>query len=159
MPGVAPEGKYAYAAKDVEGKPVPVEVTSPEATRFSILGAALAELQLRNVTRTASGRMEFLDQELIEAIRQAAGETIAEWEAGPAQASAPGQPAPLISHAQSLKALDLLEERYTREVEDPAGAARGRLEDLRLGHQRPLKQAGDQVLLEPGRSSRPPWTQ
>jgi hypothetical protein len=134
MPGVSSEGKYAYAAKDVDGNRVPVEATSPEATHFSILGASLAELQLRNVTRTASGRVEFLDQELLEAIRQAAGEAIAEREAGPGPASTPEQPAPLISHAQSLKALDLLEERYTRELEDPAGAARGRPEDLRMAH-------------------------
>lgn len=134
MPGVTTEGKCAYAAKDVEGKPVPVEATSPEATRFSILGASLAELQLRNVTRTASGRVEFLDQELLEAIRQAAGEAVAEREARPGEVSTASSPAPLITHAQSLKALDLLEERYTREVEDPAGAARARPEDLRLAH-------------------------
>ncbi len=134
MPGVTHEGKHAYAAKEVEGKPVSVEATDPEATRFSTLGASLAELHLRNVTRTASGRVEFLDQELLEAIRQAAGEAVAEREAGSGQASTSDRPAPLISHAQSLKALDLLEQRYTREIEHSAGAVRARPEDLRLAH-------------------------
>jgi hypothetical protein len=134
MPRINPEGQYAYAAKDVEGKPVPVEVTGPEATRFSILGAALAELHLRNVTRTASGRAEFLDQELAEAIRQAAGDAIGEQEAGPGEPSARDKPAAPISHAQSLKALDLLEERYAREIEETTGSVRGRPEDLRIEH-------------------------
>jgi hypothetical protein len=148
MPRITPDGQYAYAAKDVEGKPVPVEVTGPEATRFSILGASLAELHLRNVTRTASGRAEFLDQELAEAIRQAAGDAIGDQEAGPAEPSARDKPAPPISHAQSLKALDLLEERYAREIEETTGAVQGRPEDLRIEHLRRKLERKEQISIE-----------
>ncbi|MCL4179356.1 MAG: hypothetical protein KJ072_16640 [Verrucomicrobia bacterium] len=131
MPRITPEGKYAYAAREVDGKPEPIEVTSPEATRFSILGAALLELHLRNVTQTATGRAEFLDQELLDAIRQVAGNEAGTQEAGPGESPAEDGQVPPVSHAQSLQALDLLEEQYTRNIEESAVSSQ-RLEDLRM---------------------------
>jgi hypothetical protein len=132
MPRITPKGEYAYAVKNLEGKPVSVEVTSPEATQFSVLGAALLELHLRNVTRTATGRAEFLDVELLDAIRQVAGDETGEQEAGPGELPSKGKEVPPISHAQSLQALDVLEERYAQEIEDAAAGGSGRSEDLRL---------------------------
>ena len=131
MPRITPEGKYAYAAREVDGKSEPIEVTSPEATRFSILGAALLELHLRNVTQTATGRAEFLDQELLDAIRQVAGNEAGTQEADPGESPAEDGQVPPVSHAQSLQALDLLEEQYTRNIEESAVSSQ-RLEDLRM---------------------------
>lgn len=133
MPRITPAGKFAYAAREVDGKSEPIEVTSPEATRFSILGAALLELHLRNVTQTATGRAEFLDQELLDAIRQVAGNEAGTQEAGPGESPAEVGQVPPVSHAQSLQALDLLEEQYTRMIEESAVSSQ-RVEDLRMTH-------------------------
>ena len=62
-------GKPAYAAKLVGGEPVLLDVQQPEATRFSLLGAFLLELHLRQVVRTASGRTRLLDREIPDAVR------------------------------------------------------------------------------------------
>ncbi len=133
MPRITPAGKYAYAVREVDGKSEPIKVTSPEATRFSILGAALLELHLRKVTRTATGRAEFLDQELLDAIRQVAGNETGTQEAGSGESPSQGKQVPPISHAQSLQALDLLEEQYKRKIEESAVSSL-RLEDLRITH-------------------------
>jgi hypothetical protein len=148
MPRINPAGKYAYAAKDVEGKREFVEVTDPAATRYSVLGAALLELHLRNVTRTATGRADFLDRELLNAIRQAAGDRTGTQEAGPGEQLDESKNVPPISHAQSLQALDLLEAQYTREIEESAGGARERLEDLRIVHLARKIERKDSVTIE-----------
>ncbi len=116
MPRKTESGKFAYAAKLVGRELVPVPITSAEATHFSLLGAVLLEFHLRNVTQTATGRKEFLDGEIVAAIRQ-----VTQSSAGlPAGAATPtGQAAdPMaMTHAQCLQALDLLDQRYSREAE------------------------------------------
>jgi len=131
MPRITPEGEYAYAATDVDGKPVPVEVTSPEATRFSVLGASLLEMHLRGVTRTAGGRAEFLDEDLLDAMRLAAGGKTVVQEVGPGQLPSKGKEVPPISHSEVLQALDVLEDRYAREIQESRGDP-GRLDGLRM---------------------------
>jgi len=106
MARIDAKGDYAYAAKEVNGMPVPVDVQSPEATRFSVLGAVLLELHLRNVTQTATGRAEFLDRELLDALRQVAGEASVELDPAPGELPRRGMEVPALSHAQSLKALE-----------------------------------------------------
>ncbi len=132
MPRITPEREYAYAAKEENGKLVRVGVTDPEATRFSILGVLLLEFHLRKVTRTAAGRQELLDQDLIEALRQVAGDEAGEQEVAPGELPSSGKQVPPVSHAQCLEALDVLEERYSREASQSEAAAQGRIEDVRL---------------------------
>lgn len=112
MPRKTEDGKFAYAAKLVGGKLVPTPITSPDATHFSLLGAVLLEFHQRNVTQTASGRKEFLDGEIVEAIRQVTGRSGGA--ASPAEKAADPM---AMTHAQCLQALDLLDQRYARAAE------------------------------------------
>lgn len=116
MPRKTEDGKFAYAAKVVGGRLAPVPITSPDATHFSLLGAVLLEFHQRNVTQTASGRKEFLDGEIVEAIRQVTGRpgTTAAAEASPTGRAADPM---AMTHAQCLQALDLLDQRYSRKAE------------------------------------------
>lgn len=111
------DGAPAYAAKVVGGKPALVEVGSPEATQFSLIGCFLLEFQLRQVTRTASGRTRFLDQEIPDAVREVLrGEKGGE-AGGPSDEALPDVDVTAISHAQCLAALDFMETHYTERME------------------------------------------
>lgn len=111
------DGAPAYAAKVVGGKPELVAVGSPEATQFSLIGSFLLEFQLRQVTRTASGRTRFLDQEIPDAVREVlSGETGGE-EPAKSGEDLPDVDVTAISHAQCLAALDVMEARFTERME------------------------------------------
>lgn len=148
MSGVDPEGKLAYAAKEAKGKLKRVEVGSEEATRHSLMGAVLLELHRLNVTPTAIGRTEFLDNEIPAAIRKVIhGETPAAGGESPPESTAPALMS--ISHGQCLELLDLLEGEYAhRSVAGPDSNAlreiRGvTLEDLLV------RAARDEVMTTP----------
>lgn len=106
IPGVTKSGEYIYAASSASGKDNLVEPTSPEATHFSLMGAFLRELAIRDVARNAQGRRRMLDQEIPGAIKKVL-----------ASDEEPDREISLkellsISHSQCLEALDILEERY-----------------------------------------------
>jgi hypothetical protein len=147
MPRITPEGEYAYAAKEVRGKRVPVEVTSPEATIFSVLGAALLELRLRSVTHTASGRAEFLDEELLDALKMASGGKTVVQKVAPGQLPSKGKDVPAISHTEVLKALDLLEDRYAQEMPESRDD-RGTLDGLSMADLAGKVERGKPVTVE-----------
>ena len=107
---LAGDGRYVYAAKDVDGEIIEVPVSSPEATRFSLFGAVLRELEARNVTPTASGRRELLDEELEAAIQEICPTVVAD-------AGKPEETRPPLSHAQCVAVLEALRARYVREQE------------------------------------------
>jgi len=111
MPGMGEDGKLAYAAREIEGRLVRVEVGSDDATRYSLMGAVLLELHRRNVTPTAGGRTEFLDQEIPASLWSAAcGE-----EEPRGTDKAPDSTDERLmgaSHAQCLAALDRLVQEY-----------------------------------------------
>jgi len=132
MPRITPDGQYAYAAKDEDGRVVSVQPTSPEATRFSVLGALLREFHERNVTQTATGRQELLGEELLDALRQVVGDEASEQEVAPGDLPSSGKQVPPVSHAQCLETLDVLEARYTGGMEQSAAAAQATADDLRL---------------------------
>ena len=106
MPGKTGSTEYSYAAKQDDGKLVPVPYASVEATHFSIFGALMLEFHRRNVVNTARGRREFLDEELIEAIREVLARE-------PATVPLEERDRPPLTHEQCLAVLDLLEERYS----------------------------------------------
>lgn len=112
MPGVDDDGRLAYGRKrGADGAWERVDVESGEADHFSLMGAVVLELHRRSVAPTARGRVEFLDQEIPDGLRRAvmgaegggAGEN-------PAQATDPRILG--ASHAQCLRALELLEADY-----------------------------------------------
>lgn len=116
MPGVNPQGKFAYAARPEGENLVPVEVGDATATRHSLMGAILLEFQRRNVIATASGRTEFLDREIPAMIREVAPEVGTD---SPASTEGPGADAVGlmgISHAQCLAVLEGLARRYEAEA-------------------------------------------
>jgi hypothetical protein len=131
---------FAYAGKFVDGKLMEVPATNPEATHFSLFGAVLREFDGRNVTAIATGRKEFLDDELPEAIQE-----VLRGNASGAPAS--GQDRPPLTHAQCLAVLGVLDARYARDIEVAQTATVGRklvlvrLEDLvsKLENEAPLK--------------------
>jgi len=110
-------GTTAYAAKMKERKLVLLDYRSPEASRFSLMGAFLLEMHLRQVIRTAAGRKKFLDEEIPEAIREVLLEQMSEDEGENAEDSLADQDLLSISHAQCLAALDVMKERYSQRVE------------------------------------------
>lgn len=116
MPGVNPQGKFAYAAREEGETLVPVDVGDATATRHSLMGAILLEFQRRNVIATASGRTEFLDREIPAMIRGVAPEVGAET---PAETDGPGANTVGlmgISHAQCLAVFEGLARRYEAEA-------------------------------------------
>jgi len=116
LPGKV-KGATAYAAKMQNGELVLLDATSPEATRFSLIGAFLLEMQTRQVVRTAVGRKRFLDEEIPEAIRETLLDPMSDEEREHAEESLAGQDLQSISHEQCLMALERLEERYLQRAE------------------------------------------
>jgi polyhydroxyalkanoate synthesis regulator phasin len=111
MPGRSDSTSYAYAAKLVDGKPVTVQPTNPEATQFSLFGAVLLEFDRRNVTTTARGRKEFLDTELVKAIQTVLHDD-------PSKPPVSESTRPPLTHEQSLAVLDELEKSYAEEIKE-----------------------------------------
>lgn len=111
------EGDLAYAAKVSDGKSVVVDVKNPEATRFSLIGAFLRELHQRKVTGTAMGRTDLLDQEIPDAIRDILLDGLSEAEREKAGDPMADKNRKLLSHAQCLAALDLMEKLYSEQKE------------------------------------------
>jgi DNA-directed RNA polymerase subunit RPC12/RpoP len=106
------EKKYNYAAKVVGTENIPVEIASKDATCFSLHGAILLEFYKRNVTQTASGRNRFLDVEVVEAILEVGLKKpyVPEY-----QGARPPKGADddiTLTHAETLKVVDLLIKRY-----------------------------------------------
>lgn len=126
-------GANAYAAKVSEGETVPVDVTSAEATRYSLVGAFLRELQLRQVVPTAPGRTRLLDQEIPDAVREVLSSEMTDEERGQSEDALTDETLMSISHAQCLAALDLLEQRYSHRMDEVrAEQAKRRLGKVRL---------------------------
>ena len=116
MPGLC-KGAKAYAGKNSGGEIIPVDVKSPEATRFSLLGAFLLEFHERNVTRTATGRTKLLDREIPEAVHAALKGGVVVNDAEPTASAVDKDKVLSISHAQCLATLDVLEQRFSEGVE------------------------------------------
>lgn len=132
LPGRINEAN-AYAAKVRDGENVLLEATSPEATRFSLFGAFLAEFHLRQVVPTASGRRRFLDQEIPDAIREVLLHEMSDEEREQAEDLSSENELLSISHAQSLAVLEALENRYSQKMEQlKAEQAKRKLGKTRL---------------------------
>ena len=116
LPGKV-EGDLAYAAKLREGEPVLLDFKSSEATRFSLVGAFLLEMHLRQVIKTAAGRRKFLDEEIPETIREVLLEKTSDEERERAEDPLANQDLLAISHSECLAVLDVLEERYSQRVD------------------------------------------
>jgi len=127
------DGTTAYAAKMDGGKPVLMEAKSPEATRFSLMGAFLVEMEAKRVIRTATGRKKFLDQEIPEAIREVLLEQLNDDERESSEDALAGKDLLAISHAECLATLEVLEERYSQRMEQlRIEKAKRRLGNVRL---------------------------
>lgn len=140
MPAVGGGSGFAYAGKMAGDKIVELAATSPEATHFSLFGAVLRELDRRNVMPIATGRKEFLDQDIPDAIQQVVDRDHVD---EPAGQSAP----PSLTHPQTLAALDVLAKRFKEEAAKAKSAllvrklSNLRVEDLvsKLEVEAPLK--------------------
>lgn len=116
MPKRNEKKKFNYAAKEEDGKLVPVSVESKDASHFSLVGAILWEFHERNVIRTAAGRNRFLDIEVIEAILEIGFNKpyVPEYQgARPPKGADEGL---ALNHKQTLKVIDLLLKRYEMEA-------------------------------------------
>jgi DNA-directed RNA polymerase subunit RPC12/RpoP len=123
----------AYAGKMQNGELVLLDARSPEATRFSLIGAFLLEMHERRVVRTAIGRKRFLDEEIPEAIRELLLEHMSDEERERSEDPLAGQDLLSISHAQCLAVLDALEARYSQRMEQrQIESAKRRLGNMRL---------------------------
>ena len=126
-------GKPAYAAKGDGREPVLLDVKSPEATRFSLLGAFLVELRQRQVVRTATGRTRLLDQEIPDAVRDVLAESMSDEAREQSEASLSSDEWMSATHAQCRVALDVLEETYSQRMnQQRAEKAKRRLGTVRL---------------------------
>ncbi len=128
MPGASEDGKLAYAGKQTGAGMQRVQVGSEEATHYSLLGGILLEMQRRNVVTTATGRTEFLDREIPDAIRKVAAGSAPGAGQGVA-ADATDRRLMSVSHAQCLQVLDVLEREYA--AKDAAQADSPALRELR----------------------------
>ena len=125
-------GTNTYATK-ADGKES-VDPKSPEAARFSLIGAFLLEFHLRQVISTATGRRRLLDEEIPEAIGEALLSEMSDEERERSEDPLAGKDLMAISHAQSLAALGILEDRYSQRMEQArAEKARTKLGNVRLG--------------------------
>ncbi len=132
LPGKV-DGKTAYAAKMDGANLVLLDAKSPEATRVSLMGAFLLELEAQHVKATATGRREFLDEEIPDGIRGVLQEQM-EGEQGENPEDALADKDLLtISHAQCLAVLDWMEARYSERMEQLLiEKAKKRLGNVRL---------------------------
>lgn len=132
LPGVV-NGRKAYAAKASSGDAVLVDVASPEAARFSLIGAFLLEFRLRQVVRTAAGRTKFLDQEIPDAVHEVMTEDLSDEEREHTEGATAEQNLARITHAQCLAALEVLEEQYSQRMNQArAEKAARRIGNFRL---------------------------
>ncbi|MCU0783951.1 MAG: hypothetical protein MUF81_07865 [Verrucomicrobia bacterium] len=113
LPGKV-EGTTAYAAKMQDGKEVLLDAKSTEATRFSLMGAFLLEMHVRQVVATATGRKRFLDDEIPDAIREVLMEQLDDEEREHAEDPLANKDVLAISHAQCWEVLDALDELYSQ---------------------------------------------
>ena len=111
------KGAYTYAAKVSNGETVLVDVKSPEATRFSLIGAFLLEFHLRQVVRTAIGREKLLDQEIPDAIHEVLAENVSDEVRERIEHSPAKENLMNLSHPQCLATLDVLEECYSQRMD------------------------------------------
>ena len=127
------KGATAYAGKMEGGEVVLVDAKSPEATRFSMVGAFLREMDDRRVVRTATGRRRFLDEDIPEGIREVLLERVSDEEREGAEERLSAEDLESISHGQCLAVLDALEGRYMRREEQvQIEKAKRRLGGVRL---------------------------
>ena len=124
--------RNAYAAKMDEGKTILVDVKSPEAVCFSLIGAFLLEFYLRQVVPTATGREKFLDHEIPDAVREVLTEEMTGEEREQAGHLPMEQILARLTHVQSLAVLAMLEESYSQLLSQARGEAAKRL----LGNER-----------------------
>jgi hypothetical protein len=127
------DNKTAFAAKMRDGKTILVDVKSPEATRFSLIGAFLLEFHLRQLVRTAVGREEFLDHEIPDVVRQVLTEKMSGEERTQMEQAPADENLARLTHAQCLAVLERLETSYAHRL-DQAWAERAKrlLENVRL---------------------------
>lgn len=132
LPGKV-DGKTAYAAKMDGMNLVLVDAKNPEATRFSLMGAFLLELDARQVIATAAGRKDFLDEEILDGIREVLAEQMDDEQRESLEDPLENRGLLGISHEQCLAVLERLEERYLRRAEQlRTEKARKRLGNVRL---------------------------
>ena len=132
LPGKV-KGANAYAAKVSEGETVLVDMSDPAATRFSLMGAFLREMSLRQVVRTAVGRTRLLDHEIPDAIREVLLDEMSEEEHAQADQHLADKDLMSISHAQCLAALNVLEALYSERMDQTrVERAKRRLGNVRL---------------------------
>jgi hypothetical protein len=116
IPGLSDDGKYRYAANSDGKELTAAEIGDQKASRHSLMGAVLAELQNRNVSAIARGRVEFLDQEIPAAIRQVIGGDATQPAQSPAEGGGSDPQLLAIHHDQCLAALDRLAQNYQAET-------------------------------------------
>ena len=126
-------GKNAYAAKTCNGETVLVKVKDAEATRFSLFGAFVLELNQRQVVATATGRRKLLDEEIPEAVREVLLGAMSDEERKQAETNLADKQLLAATHAQCLTALNVLEELYSQKMEQAqVEKAQRRLGNVRL---------------------------
>ena len=132
LPGKV-KGANAYAAKVSGGEPILVDASDPAATRFSLMGAFLLEMSLRQVVRTAVGRTKLLDHEIPDAIREVLLDELSEEEHAQADQHLADKDLMSISHAQCLAVLNVLEALYSERMDKTrVERAKRRLGNVRL---------------------------
>ena len=132
LPGKV-KGAIAYAAKMQNEEVVLLDAKSPEATRFSLIGAILREMEARRVATTATGRRRFLDEEIPDTTREVLLEHVSEEEREGNEDPLAGRDLLSITHAQCLAVLDALAARYSHRVEElQIEKAKRRLGNVRL---------------------------
>lgn len=109
LPGKKAAGEYDYAARREGEELVKVSPTDASATHLSLFGAMMLEFHRHNVLRGTTGRQQFLDVDLLEAIQEVLdkepGETPSEAERD------------ALTHPQCLAVMKVLEARYQLEAE------------------------------------------
>jgi hypothetical protein len=132
LPGKV-KGAIAYAGKMQNGEVVLLDAKSPEATRFSLIGAILREMEARRVATTATGRRRFLDEEIPDTTREVLLEQMSDEEREGSEDPLAGRDLLSITHAQCLAVLDALAARYSNRVEQlQIEKAKRRLGSVRL---------------------------
>jgi len=119
LPGKKGAGAYDYAARKEGDHLVSVSPTDVTATHLSLFGAVLLEFHRHNVMRITTGRRKFLDEELTAAIQRGLGRAPGASPVSEAEREA-------LTHEQCLTVLDVLQQRYEREIEKTSSRERER---------------------------------
>lgn len=126
--GIGENDRRVLAARMEDGKTVPLKITNPDATHFSIVGALLRGMDELNVLLTASGRSDFLHDDLEGATARVILRALPADASEEDKAKTAGTNPLTLTHEQCLAVLQEMQSHYVKRERQEASDAAPKLD-------------------------------